>query len=133
MASVIVNGPTPTVTLTRGRPVALGTLAATGNAVQFSIAQENAGPNGLECLTMVLVGAGSAAGLEASIDGGVTWFGVNPRAANGTAPNFTDAGAINGDTAVTHADSYDVSSLQCALFRYGVYTSGSSVVWALYS
>lgn len=133
MASVIVNGPNPTPALTRGRPVNLGTLAAAGNAVQFSLAQESASPNGLDCLTMVTVGAGSAAGLEASIDGGATWFQVLPRAATGTAPNYSLT-TINSDTAATSANTYDVSGLQAgALFRFGVWTSGSAAVWALFS
>src|ERR1700691_4158992 len=124
MASVIANGPTPTPVLTRGKAVNLGTLSATGNVVQFSLAQENASPNGLDCLTMVTVGAGSAAGLEASIDGGATWFQVLPRAATGTAPNYSLT-VFNGDTASTTANSYDVSSLQAgAVFRFGVWTSG---------
>ena len=133
MASVIANGPTPTPVLTRGKAVNLGILSATGNVVQFSLAQENASPNGLDCLTMVTVGAGSAAGLEASIDGGATWFQVLPRAATGTAPNYSLT-VFNGDTASTTANSYDVSSLQAgALFRFGVWTSGTAAVWALLS
>ena len=134
MASNAVNGPTPTPALTRGRPVNLGTLAGNTDVVQFSLAQEMHTPNGLECLTIECVGGTITAGLAASIDGGNTWFGVNPRAANGTAPNFTTAGALNSDTASTAANSYDVSSLQAgALFRFGGRSAGSVVVWALFS
>ena len=132
MASVLANGPIPTVVLTRGRATKLGTLGATGNVVQFTLPQENYSPNGLDCLTIATVGAGSAAGLAASIDGGITWFGILPRAITGTSPNFTLT-ALNGDTAYTSANSYDVSGLQAgALFRFGTWASGSAAVWALF-
>src|SRR3974390_455092 len=111
MASNLVNGPIPTPILTRGRPVKLGTLAASGNTVQFSLAQEMHSPNGLECVTITTVGAGSTAGLQASIDGGATWFQVLPRATAGTAPNYSVT-VFNGDTAASTANVYEVSSLQ---------------------
>lgn len=133
MASTVVNGPAPYQALTRGRPVALGTLTAAGSVVAFVLAQEMSTPNGLECLTLVTVGGGVTVGLEASIDGGTSWFGLLPRAATGTAPNYTLT-TLNSDTAVTSANSYDVSSLQAgALFQFGGRTSGSPVVWALFS
>lgn len=134
MASNVANGPLPTPVLTRGKPVNLGSLAANTDVMQFACAQENSSPNGLECLTIECVGGTITAALAASIDGGTTWFGVNPRAANGTAPNFTTAGALNSDAASTAANSYDISSLQGgALFRFGGRTAGTVVVWALLS
>jgi hypothetical protein len=133
MASNVANGPTPTPALTRGRSVNLGSLAANTDVVQFSLSQEIHTPNGLECLTIVTVGGTVTAGLEASIDGATTWFGVPPRAATGTAPNYSLT-VLNSDTAATSANSYDVSSLQAgATFRFGGRTAGTAVVWALFS
>jgi len=123
----------PTVSLTRGRAANLGSLAANTDVVQFSLAQEMHTPNGLECLTIQTVGGTITAGLEASIDGGTTWFGVLPRAATGTAPNFSLT-TLNSDTAATSANSYDVSSLQAgATFRFGGRSASTVVVWALFS
>jgi hypothetical protein len=126
MASVVTNGP-GTPLLTRGKPANLGTIT-TGQALQFTLAQENASPNGLDCLTLsCATGTMATMGLEASIDGGTTWFGVAFRS-----PDFT-ATVINSDTAAVSTHSYDVSGLQAgALFRVGGATA-SSVVWALFS
>jgi hypothetical protein len=134
MASVLVNGPTPTPALTRGKPVNLGTLTAAASVVQFSVAQENATPNGLDCMVIATTGGTITPGLEASIDGGNSWFGVLPRAATGTAPNFSLT-TLNADTAATSANIYEVTSLQGgALFRFGsTAITGTPVVWALLS
>jgi hypothetical protein len=132
MASVIKNdnASLPTPAITRGRSTSLGTITS-GQVVQFSLAQEMHTPNGLECLTIVTVGGTITAGLEASLDG-LTWFGVLPRAATGTAPNYSLT-TLNSDTAATSANSYDVSSLQAgALFRFGGATA-PAVVWVLFS
>jgi hypothetical protein len=131
MASTIKNTNTslPTPSLTRGRHSVLGTITS-GEVVQFTLPQEMHSPNGLECLTLVTVGGTiGSPGLEASIDG-VTWFGVLPRAAVGTAPNFSLT-TLNSDTAATSANSYDVSGLQTATFRFGGATA-PTVVWALF-
>ncbi len=132
MASVIANTNTslPTPSLSRGRHSVLGTITS-GQVVQFTLPQEEHTPNGLECLTIVTVGGTIATpGLEASLDG-VTWFGVPPRAATGTAPNY-NLTTLNSDTAATSANSYDVSSLQTALFRFGGATA-PLVVWVLFA
>ena len=131
MASINVNGsgPNSSPALTRGRSTNLGTLTAAASVVQFSLMQENASPNGLDCLTIVTVGGTITPGLEASIDGGNTWFGVVLRT-----PTFTVT-TLNADTAAASAGSYDVSGLQSgAVFRFGsTAITGSPVVWALLS
>jgi len=135
MASVLVNVPFPgTVMLTRGKPANIGTLIAAASVVQFTVAEVNAAPNGVDALTITTAGGTITPVLECSIDGGTTWFTVLPRAASGTAPNYTLA-AINGDTAATSANSYDVSSLAGGgTFRFGSSAiTGSPVVWALLS
>ena len=136
-ATIVVNGPAPYQALTRGRPVKLGQLTVAVDCVQFSLVQEMHTPNGLECLTITTDLAGTEAAvtpvLEASIDAGVSWFGVLPRAAEGTAPNYDIDGQFNSDPAVSSASSYDVSSLQAgATFRFGGWTAGTPNVWALY-
>lgn len=135
MASVIANaapynnaGVAPVIP--RGRPLNIGTLAGTTSVLQFSVMQENASPNGLDCMTIVTVGGTLTAALEASIDGGVTWFGVPLRS-----PTFTVT-TLNTDTAASSASSYDISSLQAgALFRFGssAAVTGTPVVWILVS
>lgn len=137
MASVVANSPnaSQTVAITRGKPLALiASLTAAASVAQFSLTQASSSPNGLDVLVIVTVGGTIATpGLEASIDGGATWFGVNPRAANGTAPNFTTAGAINSDPAVSSANCYDVSGLQsCALFRFGSASAFPAAVWVAF-
>jgi hypothetical protein len=128
MASSVVK----TTQLTRGRAANLGAITS-GQVVQFTLPQEDNSPNGLECLTIVVVGGTIATpGLEASIDGATTWFGVAARAAVGTAPNY-NLTTLNSDTAATAANSYDVSSLQAgAVFRFGGATAPATV-WALFS
>jgi hypothetical protein len=129
MASVNANTPNPsaTVAITRGVQLtntansrAIASLTATASVAQFSLVQESSTPDGLEVLVIATSGGTIATPvLTASIDGGLTWFTVSPRAAVGTAPNYTLT-AQNGDTAATSANCYDVSGLQAnALFRFG--------------
>lgn len=131
MASVNVNGsgPSSSPLIPRGRPFNIGTLTAAASVVQFTLDQEESSPNGVDCLTLITVGGTITPGLECSIDGGNTWFGLVVRT-----PTFTVT-TLNSDTAASSAGSYDVSGLQAGgLFRFGsTAITGSPVVWALFS
>jgi len=116
----------------RAKVIALGTLLANSDVLQFVLTPPGEGHNGLDALVIVTAGGTVTAGLEASLDGGTTWFGVLPRAASGTAPNFSGT-TLNSDTAASSANVYDVSGLQGgALFRFGGRSAGSPTVSVLF-
>lgn len=118
--------------ITRGKAFVAGTLLANSDVVEFVLAQPGEGTNGLDVLLIVTAGGTITAGLEGSVDG-TNWFGVLPRAANGTAPNLSTAATLNSDTAATSANLYDVSGLQQGvIFRFGGRTAGSPVVTILF-
>lgn len=135
MASTVVNSQTSlsgsgviTPLLKRGVPVNLGTMAAQASVVQFTIPHVSSGTDGAEDLTIVTVGGTLTQALEASIDGGTTWFGV-PAIASSL--NVT---TLNSDTAASSAARYDVAGLQAgALFRAGssAAITGNPVFWAM--
>jgi len=137
MASNVVTSPTGTLgggtvlpLLKRGVPAVLGSLAANSDVVAFVLPVPSMGTDGTDVLVIVTSGGTVTGGLEASLDG-TNWFGVLPRAALGTAPNFT-ATVLNSDTAVSSANAYDVSGLQGgAQFRFGGRSAGTAVVTAL--
>jgi hypothetical protein len=137
MASVIANIPNPslpTPALHRGKllnPIA--SLTAAASVAQFSLTQESSTPDGLEVLVIATSGGTIATPvLTCSIDGGLTWFTVLPRAAVGTSPNYTLAGQ-NADPAATSANCYDVSGLQSSgLFRFGGASAFPVAVWVAY-
>lgn len=117
MASTVINGPKPPV-IKRNAPVDLGTLTAVTQAVSFTVMIPSASPNGNDLLTIVSTGAitTGAIVLEASLDGGTTWFGVP---SNSQSVNLSVT-TLNTDTAVSAAGSFNISGLQGALFRAGV-------------
>lgn len=130
MAATVVNGPTPTPLLSRGRPFNLGTVTTTSSAVQFTVPQEMASPNGVDILFILTTGtAGTTPTLEFSIDGGNSWAVIAAR----TAPALTITGQIGGDTAATSAQAYEIQGLQAgAVFRWGfVAGTPNAAVWAL--
>lgn len=130
MASTVVNGPGVPV-LTRNKPFNLGTLTAVTQVAAFTLATPCASPNGNDLLTLVSTGSitTGAVVLEASLDGGTTWFGV-PSGLQAVALTIT---TLNSDTAASAAGSFNISGLQGALFRGGV--TGTITVnpslWAL--
>jgi hypothetical protein len=130
MASTVINGP-GTPGLRRSAPTNLGSLTVATQVVQFSVMIPNAAPNGNDLLTIVTVGGTGATGpgLEASLDGGTTWFGI----VAGSQAATLNATTLNADTAVTTAASFNISGIQGALFRAGLtaLTSGTAVIWAL--
>lgn len=130
MATTVINGP-GTPALRRSAPLFLGLLTGNSTVVQFSVMIPNATPNGNDLLTIVTTGAitTGAVALEASIDGGVTWFGV-PSGQQAAALTTT---TLNSDPAVSAAGSFNISGLQGALFRAGVTgtITANPGIWAL--
>ncbi|SRR5579871_4781777 len=125
MASTLKNGPAPTVKLVRGRPFNLGVIVAANDAVQFSIPSDTFLSQGFMCIQMV--GGTTPTGLlNASLDGGTTWFTV-------TLPTvITTAGF--GDTATTGTFSpINIGGLGGATFRFGRSDAGggNTNVWVL--
>lgn len=124
MAASVKN--TQVIKLTRGFPAKLGTIVAANDAVAFTIPEPTRDNQGALCIEMV--GGTTPTGLlEASLDGGVTWFVV-------TLPTVITTAAF-GDTATT-GTFYPivVSGLGAgALFRFGRSDAngGNTVVWAL--
>lgn len=131
MASTVVNGP-GTPVIVRNRLTTLGVLTATTQVVQFALAVPASSPNGNDLLSLASTGAitTGAVVLEASIDGGTTWFGI---AAGSQAATFNTT-TLNSDTAVSAAASFNISGLQGALFRAGVTGTITSnpTIWALF-
>lgn len=131
MAATVVNGP-GTPVIVRNKPVDLGTLTATTQAVQFTVAIPTSAPNGNDLLTLAATGAitTGAMVLEASLDGGTKWFSIQ---AGSQAATLQATGQIGGDAAVSAAASFNISGLQGALFRGGVSGTITSNpdIWAL--
>ena len=133
MASSIANGPgVPMVT--RGRGTNIGTLPvnASTTVVQFTVSQLNACPNGLDGISIVT--AGGTVGtpvLEASIDGGVTWFSILVSSGGSSSMPVESTTTFGGDTASSSANSYAITSLSgLTLFRFGAaVTVAPAVVW----
>lgn len=127
MASIVVNGPNPTPLLKRGVPTNLGSLTNAADVVQFTLPHVSNGTDGAEELTIITTGGTITVALEASIDGGASWFGVPALAAS---LNVT---VINADPAASSANRFDVAGLQAgALFRLGsTARTGTNAVWAL--
>ena len=126
MAATITNGPSPFPKLTRGVAVKLGTITAQNSAVSFTISEPTFQSQGFMCIQMV--GGTTPTGLlEASLDGGTTWFLV-------TLPTVVTTAAF-GDTATTGTFSpINIGGLGSgALFRFGRSDAngGATAVWAL--
>lgn len=132
MAATVVNGPGVPV-LSRNKPINLGTLTATGQVVQFTLATPHASPNGNDMVTVITTGAITTpvVALEASIDSATTWF-VIPGGSQAAALAVT--GQVGGDAAPTTANSYNISGIQGGLFRFGLVSGTITTnpsVWAL--
>lgn len=125
MASTLKNAPfiAPTK-LTRGRPVNLGTIVAANDAVAFAVpepSREHQGFIVIECVG----GTTPTLKLEASIDGGTTFFDISPTFI--TTADF-------GDPASTGAAQVNVSGYGAgAQFRLGRTDAngGNCAVWVL--
>lgn len=132
MASADVNGPAPFPLLKRGTAIKLGTLTAATSTVRFALPSVSNGTDGAEELTIMTIGGTIAApGIEASLDGGTTWFGIPVLAGAGLfgTLNLT---TLNADTAASSASRFDVAGLQGgAVFRFGNATAFPVDVWAL--
>lgn len=123
MASTQLNA--STASLPRGNPVTVP-FTATTQVYQFSVrggAEFGPGPTFLSA--SVVGGTGTTGiALEASLDGGTSWFSVVVRtmitAAGSTAANLYGITTLNSDPAVIAAASYDISGLVGALLRIGV-------------
>ena len=133
MAAVIANGPgIPTVT--RGRAQNIGTLpVSTNNAVEFTISQLMASPNGFDEVVIFTVGGTvTTPVLEVSIDGGTTWAQVvAPTNASSASTFNAAANAATGDAAVSSANGYSVAGLSgLGRFRFNAaVTVAPAVVW----
>lgn len=127
MASTVKNSPNPgPIKLTRGKPVNLGTIVSANDAVAFTIPEPTRDNHGTMCIEMV--GGTTPTGLlEASLDGGTTWFVV-------TLPTVITTAAF-GDTATTGTFyPINIAGLGSgALFRFGRSDAngGNTAVWAL--
>lgn len=119
--------------LTRGRPWKITGLAgasqltATEQAVQFTLGFVDLFNQ--RKLTIHVVGTITTPTgvLEASLDGGATWFVLG----NGT--DYALTGQLTGDAAAAFAGHYDVSGLGGALFHFGFTAgtfTGNADVWA---
>lgn len=132
MASVINNGPgVPMVT--RGKGTNIGTLPvnASTTAVAFTISAIHHAPNGFDNIIITTVGGTvNTPVLEASMDGGNTWFSIT---ASGASSSATQVGVTTfaGDTAVSSATSYIVGGLSgLVVFRWGAaITVAPAAVW----
>ncbi len=129
MAFTVVN-PSGPIKITRGRAWNLsavagsGTLTATGQAVEFT-------PGYVDLFNqrkLVVQAVGTITSptglLEASNDGGTTWFVV---------PALTSDLTVTGaaDTAPAFVARYEISGISSALYRFGftagTFTGGTSV------
>lgn len=118
--------PTLVTKLNRGRPVNLGVIVAANDTVAFTVPEPTRDNQGVLCIEVV-GGTTPACVMNASLDGGVTWFAV-PLPTVITTAGF-------GDTATT-ATFYPItiSGLGAgAQFRFGRTDAGggNANVWAL--
>src|SRR6266436_8107247 len=98
------------ITLLRTRiPVLIGNIIATNAPVQFGVS-ETSSYRGQITLVVPSGVTTATAILEASIDGGASWFVI-------TATAYTLTGQFTGDTAPIVANRYDVSGMSGAQFR----------------
>jgi hypothetical protein len=128
MASLVKNQGGKAQKLTRGFPVNLGTLAANGDVVAFTVPEPSRDHQGN---LVIQVGPGITGGtfaLEVSLDGAVSWAVV-------TGTSLGVSGQPGSDNAAVFAAQYNVSGFGAgAQFRFGLATaptSGSSAVTVL--
>lgn len=141
MAAVIKNTlspggavvPTLVTKLTRGKPTNLGTITAAGDAVAFALPEPSRDHQGY--LVIQLAGGTTPTPvLEASLDGGVTWFTFPTVVTTGIFFPYAITGQIGGDAAATFGGQYNVSGHGAGTqFRFGRTDAngGNAVVWAL--
>jgi hypothetical protein len=108
MASTVT---TSGVTLRRGTPTNLGTLAA-GQVAQFSVPQASTATGNMYLAVTAYGGTGQIA-LAVSFDAGAHWAGV--AVITGRLTTTT----LNADPAVGDAELFDISGLAGGLFRVG--------------
>jgi hypothetical protein len=119
--------PTAVVKLTRGFAAKLGTLVAANTAVAFTTPMDSYLHQGTVIL-QVTGTAGTTAVIEASIDGGATWFIVPFQT------TFAVTGQLTGDAAATAAYSFNANGMGSGvLFKFGYTGAGvpTAVVWGL--
>ena len=122
-----VQVPTLIVKLTRGKNIKLGTLAANGDVVTFTVPEPSRDHQGNIAIMVEAGIVGGTFALEVSLNNGTHWAVIS-----GT--NLAVTGQPGGDTAATFASQYNVSGFGAgAQFRFGLsaFTSGSAPVWIL--
>lgn len=125
--------PTLVTKLPRGRSVNLGAITAAGDVVSFTISE----PTNTNQGALVIQTAGGTTPvcvLEASLDGGVTWFTFPVVATTFVFFPFAITGQPGADTAATFAATYNVAGFGSgALFKFGRTDAGGGAanVWAL--
>jgi len=124
--------PTLVTKLTRGKPANLGTIVAAGDAVAFTVPEPSRDHQGF--LVIQLSGGTTPTPvLEASLDGGATWFTFPTVVTVGVFFPYAITGQIGGDAAATFGGQYNVSGHGAGtIFRFGRTDAGggNAVVWA---
>lgn len=123
--------PTLITKLTRGKNFQLGSIAAAGDVVAFSVPEPTRDNQGFVVIqvtsTVALVGPTFA--LEVSIDNAVSWAVLAP------STTLTLTGQPGGDTAAQFMATYQVAGMGAgAQFRFGlsaVTSGGPAAVFAL--
>jgi hypothetical protein len=125
-ASVNVVVPSLVTKLTRGFPAKLGSVTAQNDVVAFTVPEPTRDNQGAVVI-QAIGGVTPTYALEASLDGGVSWFTLT------VAANPTISAASFGDTS-SFAAVYTIAGFGSgAQFRFGRTdaTGGAAVVWAL--
>lgn len=119
--------------LTRGKPVNLGTITSAGDVVGFTVPEPSRDHQGF--LVIQLAGGTTPSPvLEASIDGGATWFVFPTASTTGIFFSYAITGQPGSDTAATFGGQYNVSGHGAGtLFKFGRTDAngGGAAVWAL--
>jgi len=107
-------------------PVLISNITQNSVPVQFGVS-ETSGYRGQLTLVVPSGFSTATAVLEASIDGGTSWFVIAPVA-------YTLTGQLSGDVASIVANRYDISGMSGAQFRFGFTASTgltTAPVWGL--
>jgi hypothetical protein len=133
MASTLKNPAGQIIKLTRGFSAKLGTIAASGDVVAFTVPEPSFMSQGF----LVIQGVGGTTptfALEVSLDGGTTWFTFPTTSTTGVEFVFALTGQPGGDTAASFAAQYNIGGFGSgALFKFGRTDAngGNTIVWAL--
>ena len=133
MASTVKNAGGQPQKLTRGFPAKLGVITAAGDVVAFSVPEPSRDHQGF-LIIQTAGGTTPTIVLEASIDGGTTFFVFPSAATTGVFFPYTLTGQIGGDAAATFAGQYNVSGHGAGTqFRLGRTDAngGNATVFAL--